>query len=158
MEITPRDGFSSLCKHHRIIRGTVDFCVNDVLHKVDGVICNTMNLRTAAHGIGILDAVTETVALGYLRGMVVRVQQGAETGGHLNLAWVWPQGMDVAVEGLGGPLEHLQGEGGDDVRLSGDRVGSLHRLSPQGGNHLGPIDQSQALFRPEYYGFKSMGL
>lgn len=53
--------------------------------------------------------------------------------------------MLTAVEGLGGPLQHLQGESRDDVRLAGDGLGSLHSLRPQRSYHLGPVDQGKAL-------------
>lgn len=51
----------------------------------------------------------------------------------------------TAVEGLGGSLQHLQGQSGHDVRLPSDGLGSLHGLRPQRGDHLGPVDQRQTL-------------
>lgn len=51
----------------------------------------------------------------------------------------------TAVKGLGGSLQHLQREGGDDVRLASDGLSSLHGLRSKGSYHLSTIDQSQAL-------------
>lgn len=78
----PREGYGIVC-------GAVYFCVDDVLDKFDGVVGDSVNLRTrqdrnvlysvgngsvknpqrmrylrtASHGVGILDSVTEPVAL-----------------------------------------------------------------------------------------------
>ncbi|KAG9345762.1 hypothetical protein JZ751_008906 [Albula glossodonta] len=56
--------------------------------------------------------------------------------GHINR----PEVSLTAVEGLGGPLQHLQGERSDNVGLSGNGLSPLHSLRTQRRDHLGAVD------------------
>ena len=50
-------------KGYRVISATIHLSPNYLLNKLDRVVHNPMNLRTAPQGIGILDPITKPVAL-----------------------------------------------------------------------------------------------
>lgn len=52
----------------------------------------------------------------------------------------------TGIEGFGGALQHFKGQGRHNVSLACDGAGSLHRFAAQGGDHLCPIDECQALW------------
>lgn len=53
--------------------------------------------------------------------------------------------MLTSIEGFGGALEHLEGQGCHYVSLPSDGTGSLHSLTAKGGDHLCPVDERQTL-------------
>lgn len=55
--------------------------------------------------------------------------------------------MLTGIEGFGGAFQHLQGQGRHDVSLARNSTGSLHGFTAQGGDHLCPIDERQALWK-----------
>lgn len=55
--------------------------------------------------------------------------------------------MLTGIEGFGGAFQHLQGQGRHDVGLACNSTGSLHGFTAQGGDHLCPIDERQALWK-----------
>lgn len=55
--------------------------------------------------------------------------------------------MLTSIEGFGGAFQHLKGQGRHDVRLARNSTGSLHGFTAQGGDHLCPVDERQALWK-----------
>lgn len=54
--------------------------------------------------------------------------------------------MLTSIEGFGGALQHLKGQGRHYVSLPRNSTGSLHGLTAQGGDHLRPVDERQTLW------------
>lgn len=55
--------------------------------------------------------------------------------------------MLTSIEGFGGALQHLKGQGRHDVSLTCNSTGSLHSFTAQGGDHLCPVDERQTLWK-----------
>ena len=68
------------------------------------------------------------------------------------LSFVSSQSMNIAVKCSRCPLQHLESQSSDNIRLFGDERGSLRGLRTNGSDKLGAVDESETLLGAELDG------
>ena len=99
VEIAGADDFLRLGEDERIVRRRVDFRRDDVLHELDGVVRDAVDLRHAADRVRVLHFVAKPVRDGNLRRVRLRVQQRPQSTGRFALARMRADRVDVLAEG-----------------------------------------------------------
>ena len=107
-------------------------------------------MRAASQSVGILDAVAEAMTFGYGGRISLRVEQGSQAPGDVDLAGVRAKLVNVTVKGPGRALEDLERESGHHVGLFGNQLASVDRFGAECRDHLGPVDQCQSLKGGKY--------
>jgi hypothetical protein len=89
------------------------------------------------------------MTFGYGRRISLRVEQGSQAAGDVDLAGVRAELVDVTVKGPGRALENLERESGHHVGLFGNQLTSVDRFGSKCRDHLRPVDQCQSLSKSE---------
>ena len=140
VEISGADDFLRVGEDERIIGRRVDLRRNHVLHKLDSVVRDAVNLRHAADRVRVLHFVAKPMRNGDLRRIRLRMQQGSKSTSCFALTGMRTRVVDVAAEGGRRAFEDFQRQSGDDVRLTGQILASFHALGAEGGDELSTVD------------------
>ena len=139
MEIAAgNDGFI-VREDERIVRDGVQFPLNDRFHILQGIPDRAVDLRDAAQGIRILDA----VLLAVVQDLGAR-QELPHMLRHKHLAHLAARFMDAGVKGIPETGQRFKIHGSDDVRQFGRLPGIIECQGTHARHGAGPVGHAQA--------------
>ena len=139
MEVTAGDDGLVIEEHQRVIGDGVELDLDLLADVIESVTAGTVQLRDAAQGVSVLDAVLLAVVedLG-------TVEQLAHVRSDEHLTLLAAHLMDAGVEGVAKTGQALEGHGRDHVAELGGADGVVQRESTDGGHRAGAVRHAEA--------------
>ena len=116
VEVAARDDVTCVGEDHRVVGGAVRLDVDDAAHEAQRVASRAVDLRRAAHRIGVLDLAAELVRLVD----TAAAHQPLDIGGRDLLAGVGPGVVNARVERVDRSAQCVDRQRGRDIRGARD--------------------------------------
>lgn len=140
-----------LAEDHGVIGGRVQLGGDDTTDELEGIVGDTVHLRSATEGVGILHLLLIGELLENVAGPQLVVQQGTHALGALALTSVLTSVVDEVTVSSGGSAESLEGHAGDDIGLESSTLSADESLSAESGDELSSVDEGKTLLSTELH-------